>query len=68
MIWNRFNRGTSLEPLNNTGFIHITGVGLDRLDVISRWIALPVGGNHVVQRISRSYFFWLLPTTHVIYS
>ena len=59
MIWNRFNRGTRFEPLNNTGFIHVTGdihlMGLDRLDEISRWVALPVGGNHVVH--SRSDFF-----------
>ena len=48
-----------MEPLNNTGFIHITGdihrFGLDRLDVISRWAALPVGRNHVVH--SRGDFF-----------
>ena len=59
MIWNRFNEGTDLEPSDITGFIDITGdihrMGLDRLDVISRWIALPVGGNHVVH--SRGDFF-----------
>ena len=59
MIWNRFNGETSFEPSNITGFIHITGdinqLGLDRLDVISRWITLPVGRNHVVH--SRGDFF-----------
>ena len=59
MIWNRFDEGTDLEPSDITGFIEITGdihrMGLDRLDVISRWIVLPVGRNHVVH--SRGDFF-----------